>query len=211
MMNMKKILNDYKITIGLVVVAFLIGSWFSGENIPSENVNHNTHSSTSQVWTCSMHPNVQLPESGQCPICFMDLIPLEKEIGSGINPNQLSLSEDAVKLADIETVAAIYGKAEMEIQLSGKIAYDESRIGNITAWVSGRVERMFVDYTGITVNKGDHMIELYSPDLYAAQEELIQARKILGMGSSQSPLYQKIYGIKSVGSTGKTPLNGIGR
>ena len=191
MMNMKKILNDYKITIGLVVVAFLIGSWFSGENIPSENVNHNTHSSTSQVWTCSMHPNVQLPESGQCPICFMDLIPLEKEIGSGINPNQLSLSEDAVKLADIETVAAIYGKAEMEIQLSGKIAYDESRIGNITAWVSGRVERMFVDYTGITVNKGDHMIELYSPDLYAAQEELIQARKILGMGSSQSPLYQK--------------------
>ena len=190
-MKMKQFLNDHKITMGLVLVAFLLGSWFTGGEPTSESVNHNTHSTSSQVWTCSMHPNVQLPESGQCPICLMDLIPLEKESGSGINPNQLSLSEDAVKLADIETVAAAYGKAEMEIQLSGKVVYDESRIRNITAWVPGRVERMFVDYTGITVNKGDHMIELYSPDLYAAQEELIQARKLIGVGSSQSASYQK--------------------
>ncbi|MDP7609735.1 MAG: efflux RND transporter periplasmic adaptor subunit, partial [Candidatus Marinimicrobia bacterium] len=177
-MNIKNILHTNKVTIGLVIVAFILGSWFTGGDSTQINTNstgnHNSHSTQAQTWTCSMHPNVQLPEAGQCPICFMDLIPLEGS-GGGLSANQLSMSEDAVKLANIETVAISYGKAEMAIQLSGKVVYDESRIGNITAWVPGRVERMFVDYTGITVNKGDHMIELYSPDLYAAQEELIQA------------------------------------
>lgn len=191
MMNMKQLLNDYKLTMGLVLTAFLLGSWFAAVDTTLENVNQNTHRESSQVWTCSMHPNVQLPEVGQCPICFMDMIPLVNQSSNSINPNQLSLSENAVKLADIETVTVAYGKAEMVIQLSGKVGYDESRIGNITAWVSGRVERMFVDYTGITVNKGDHMIELYSPDLYAAQEELIQARKLLSTGVSPSASYQK--------------------
>ena len=189
-MNLKQIFKDNKLTIGLVLIAFLLGSWITGGSSASESDTHSSHSTSTRMWICSMHPNVQLPEKGQCPICFMDLIPLERT-GGGLKPNQLSMSEDAVKLANIETVAVLYGKAEMDIQLSGKVVYDESRIGNITAWVPGRVERMFVDYTGITVNKGDHMIELYSPDLYAAQEELIQARKLVGTGSSQSASYQK--------------------
>ncbi len=189
-MNLKQIFKDNKLTIGLVLIAFLLGSWITGGSSASESDTRSTHSTSTRMWICSMHPNVQLPAKGQCPICFMDLIPLERT-GGGLKPNQLSMSEDAVKLANIETVAISYGKAEMDIQLSGKVVYDESRIGNITAWVPGRVERMFVDYTGITVNKGDHMIELYSPDLYAAQEELIQARKLVGTGSSQSASYQK--------------------
>ena len=143
-----------------------------------------------------MHPNVQLPESGQCPICFMDLIPLESESGS-LQPNQLSMSESAMKLASIETIPAAYGIAKMEIQLSGKVEYDESRIRNITAWVPGRLERMFVDYTGITVNKGDHMMELYSPEVYTAQEELIQARKLVESSSGQSAFGQK--NVKEIG------------
>ena len=67
-------------------------------------------------------------------------------------------SESAVKLADIQTVIVGHGIAEMDVQLSGKVEYDESRISNITAWVPGRLERMFVDYTGIRVEKGDHMM-----------------------------------------------------
>jgi Cu(I)/Ag(I) efflux system membrane fusion protein len=57
----------------------------------------------------------------------------------------------------------------------GKVQYDETRVGNITAWVAGRLDRLYVDYTGISVAKGDHMVELYSPMLISAQAELLQA------------------------------------
>lgn len=180
----------HKVTIGLVIVSFLAGIWISmGGSSSRENI-HQEHSVENQIWTCSMHPNVHLPEPGQCPICFMDLIPLES--GSNeLTSKQLSMSENAMKLANIETVPVSFKIAKKDIHLSGKVEYDESRIGKITAWVPGRLERMFVDYTGISVNKGDHMMELYSPELYTAQEELIQARKLVDSNSGKSSLGNK--------------------
>ena len=184
-------IQNNKKTIGLILLAFFLGIWSSGGRSSSTGeLTQESHSIETQVWTCSMHPNVQLPEAGQCPICFMDLIPLESG-NSSLKPNQLSMSESAMKLASIETVPTAYGIAEMEIHLSGKVEVDESRIKNITAWVPGRLERMFVDYTGITVNKGDHLMELYSPEVYTAQEELIQARKLVVSSSGQSAFGQK--------------------
>ena len=203
------ILKNNKITIGLILIAFFLGLWIpNGDSTAKVATNNESHSSETQVWTCSMHPNVQLPESGQCPICFMDLIPLESESGS-LQPNQLSMSESAMKLASIETIPAAYGIAKMEIHLSGKVEYDESRIRNITAWVPGRLERMFVDYTGITVNKGDHMMELYSPEVYTAQEELIQARKLVESSSGQSAFGQKNVKATLAASREKLRLMGL--
>jgi len=132
--------------------------------------------SKAQLWTCAMHPQIKLPESGQCPICFMDLIPLETS-DTGESPMELKMSSVSMELAEIETQLVSRGVARSEIRLSGKVEYDETRLGNITAWVPGRLEQLYVDYTGITVAKGDHMVEIYSPELYAAQEELIQALK----------------------------------
>ena len=203
------ILKNNKITIGLILIAFFLGLWIpNGDSTAKVATNNESHSSETQVWTCSMHPNVQLPESGQCPICFMDLIPLESESGS-LQPNQLSMSESAMKLASIETIPAAYGIAKMEIHLSGKVEFDESRIGNITAWFPGRLERMFVDYTGITVNKGDHMMELYSPEVYTAQEELIQARKLVESSSGQSAFGQKNVKATLAASREKLRLMGL--
>ncbi|MDP6457670.1 MAG: efflux RND transporter periplasmic adaptor subunit [Candidatus Marinimicrobia bacterium] len=127
-------------------------------------------------WTCSMHPDVKLPEPGQCPICFMDLIPVTSSLMGG-GPRQLKMSESAVALAEVQTVPVRRGVAHVEVRLSGKVEYDETRLANITSWVPGRLERLFVDYTGITVRKGDHLVELYSPELFSAQEELLQARR----------------------------------
>ena len=55
-----------------------------------------------------------------------------------------------------------------------KVEYDETRVEYITSWVPGRLDRLYVDYTGVPVKKGDHMVYLYSPELFAAQEELVQ-------------------------------------
>lgn len=166
--------NNYKIIL-VSILAFYLGGLILG---PSDHDTSNaTDSTTPTSWTCSMHPSIKLPEKGQCPICFMDLIPL-KETEGGLTANQITLSEEASQLASIQTVIVKSGIPTKEIHLSGKISYDETRVRTITAWVPGRLERLFVDYTGISVEKGDHMIELYSPDLYAAQEELIQARRL---------------------------------
>jgi Cu(I)/Ag(I) efflux system membrane fusion protein len=59
----------------------------------------------------------------------------------------------------------------------GKVDYDETRLADITAWVGGRLDRLYVDYTGVPVRKGDHLVSMYSPDLIVAQRELILAMK----------------------------------
>jgi len=169
----------------LVAVAFFIGLWIG---LPGDSEgSHKNNNVTEEVeaWTCSMHPSVHLPEPVQCPICFMDLIPVAKS-SSSVNRNELSLSKEAQALAGVETIAVQHGEAFAEIQVSGKVDFDETRIKSITAWVPGRIERLFVDFTGISVQKGDHLVELYSPELYSAQEEFLQSVKMMGTDPSLS-------------------------
>jgi Cu(I)/Ag(I) efflux system membrane fusion protein len=123
-----------------------------------------------------MHPQVRQPEPGQCPICGMDLIPVQEESGGDIGPRQLKLSKAARKLAEIQTATVQRQLPEREIRMVGKVDYDETRVRHITARVPGRLDRLFVDYTGVPVQKGDHLVSLYSPELLAAQEELIRAK-----------------------------------
>ena len=138
------------------------------------------------TWTCSMHPQVRLPEAGQCPICFMDLIPATAGDEVDLGPRTLQLSEAAVALAEIETAPAEKRSVAHEVGLTGKVALDETRMAYITSRVAGRLDRLFVDYTGVTVRAEDHLVEIYSPTLYTAQQELLQAietAKRLGSGS----------------------------
>jgi Cu(I)/Ag(I) efflux system membrane fusion protein len=62
-----------------------------------------------------------------------------------------------------------------EIRTVGKLDYNERRLALITARIDGRVDRVYADYTGIQVKAGDHLVEIYSPELYSAQAELIRA------------------------------------
>jgi Cu(I)/Ag(I) efflux system membrane fusion protein len=130
------------------------------------------------VWTCSMHPQIQLPEPGKCPICFMELIPLKRREETGRQSlREIALSEDARKLAGIATEPVRRLDVAVETRMVGKVDYDETRVRNITAWTGGRVDKMYVDYTGGTVGKGQPMVSVYSPELLTAQAELIQAVK----------------------------------
>ncbi len=125
------------------------------------------------VWTCSMHPQIQLPSEGLCPICFMDLIPLEPGADE-VGLRRLSVTREAAALLDIETSTVERRPIARDVRMVGKIDYDETRLKYITAWVGGRLDRLYVDYTGVSVQEGDHMVLLYSPELIGAQEELFQ-------------------------------------
>ncbi len=156
--------------VAALITGFLLRGFFAPS--PQKPQTANTQPQNT-IWTCSMHPQIQLPESGQCPICFMDLIPLEAEPGGG--EREIRISPYAAKLAELETVPVERRFAAAEIRMVGKVDVDETRLYTISAWVPGRIDRLFVDYTGMPVNKGDHLAEIYSPELLNAQKELFYA------------------------------------
>lgn len=124
------------------------------------------------LWTCSMHPQIRATKPGDCPICGMDLIPVVKTEGG---MRTLALSPESKALMRIATLPVERQFVGHEIRMVGRVDYDETRLGYITAWVSGRLDRLYVDYTGVEVKQGDHLAYIYSEQLYSAQEELILA------------------------------------
>ncbi len=165
-------------TVIIILAAFLAGFLIRGGKVAQETKAPKTTAvqSEQQWWTCAMHPQIRQPKPGKCPICFMDLIPVttsEKELGA----RQIVFSEDALKLMEVQTTPVERKFAEAEVRMVGKVDYDESRVKEIAAWVPGRIDRLYVDFTGILVRRGDHMVYLYSPQLLSAQAELLQAVK----------------------------------
>ncbi|MFH1994621.1 MAG: efflux RND transporter periplasmic adaptor subunit, partial [Nitrospinota bacterium] len=99
------------------------------------------------------------------------------ESGGEESKVSLTLNSIGLKLAEVETAEVRYGGGYHSVRISGKIDYDETRLSYISAWVPGRIDKLFVDFTGIKVRKGEPLIKLYSPDLLATQEEYLQAIK----------------------------------
>ena len=155
----------------VAIGAFVLGGlFFGGDKATVNNQAGHEHatatSSESTIWTCSMHPQIKLPKSGKCPICFMDLIPLNTGLGDGeLGPRQLRLSESAKQLARIQTTPVVRAFAEAEVRMVGKVAYDETKLAYITAWVPGRLDRLFADFTGVAVKKGDHLVEIIPDEI----------------------------------------------
>lgn len=159
----------------IIIAAFLAGFFVRGGKVTQEKTPDTaTMQSQQQWWTCAMHPQIRQPKPGKCPICFMDLIPISQESPRAAG-REISFSNEAIKLMEIETTMVERKFVEAQIYMVGKVDYDESRIKYITAWVPGRIDRLYVDFTGIQVSKGDHMVYLYSPQLISAQAELLQA------------------------------------
>ena len=183
-------MKKYIIYTGILAVGLLLG-WllFGNSSNEKEEHNHNETVETNQMWTCSMHPQIMQPEAGDCPICGMDLIPSEAG-ADGLSADQFKLTKNAMALANIQT--SIVGKASIEdstTKLSGKIAENEEANTVQVSYFSGRIERLNVSFTGEEVRKGQLLATIYSPELYAAQQELITAASLK---ESQPELYKAV-------------------
>ncbi|MBN2071588.1 MAG: efflux RND transporter periplasmic adaptor subunit [Candidatus Krumholzibacteriota bacterium] len=185
-MNSKTALNSRNgliLLAAIVLIAFMAGYFSRGNRDSGEIPGEHEHSgsvtaevSQTALWTCSMHPQIKLPSPGKCPICFMDLIPVETGSGDDrLEERQLRMTPAAIKLAGIVTAPVTRGFVEAEIRVTGDITNDETRVTYISSRMPGRLDRLFADYTGIEVKKGDPLVSIYSPDLVGAQEELLQA------------------------------------
>lgn len=129
-------------------------------------------------WTCGMHPSVKMDKSGKCPICAMDLVPVYEK-GTGIEEEgavaTVELGERARALAQVKTDVVSFRSLTKDIYTVGLIEYDERLKATVAAWVPSRIDRLFVDFTGTQVIKGEAMVWIYSPDLVSTQEEYLLA------------------------------------
>lgn len=181
---MKKIkINRSIIIVALSMLAIgLIVGWWAKPSVSLEtSINADQHDhgpdAESQIWTCSMHPQIRQPEPGQCPICGMDLIPLESET-SDADPLELRMSPTAMQLANVQTTLIGTGQATREVRMNGKVQADERLVFSQVTHLEGRVEQLSINYTGEPVRKGQQLATIYSPELVTAQEELFSAQKI---------------------------------
>jgi membrane fusion protein, copper/silver efflux system len=181
----KNIKENYRLVLGVLVIGLFLG-WLifhpsKAERVSAEIIEgHEGHDHSSEdptTWTCSMHPQIKQDKPGQCPICAMDLIPLTttQSAGEFFDPNEIVLTESAAKLADIQTMVVSKGTAQKSLYLQGKVQADERNIAELTARFGGRIEKLFVNFTGQNVQKGEKLATIYSPDLVTAQRELLEA------------------------------------
>ena len=132
-----------------------------------------------------MHPQIRMSDPGLCPLCGMDLVPVTG-MQEGGGERRLVMSPADQKLAEIETSLVERKFVDAKIRMVGKIEYDETLVRNISSYVPGRIDRLFVNFTGIKVKKGDHLAEIYSPDLLTAQAELIEATMRVAKSGDES-------------------------
>ena len=126
-----------------------------------------------------MHPQIKMEKPGNCPICGMELIPLEdtKNEGENIASNEIVMSEEAIQLANIQISKIVKSNAKKEIRLLGTIKPDERRLFSQVSHIPGRIEKLYINFTGEKVRKGQKIVRLYSPELISAQKELFEAIK----------------------------------
>lgn len=159
----------------------------SSASHPSSGGEHRHDDKT--VWTCSMHPQIRKSEPGQCPICGMDLIPIgsHDDPGSAAKTNQVVLSPRAQALLKLRTTAVRrQPDAAAELHLLGRFEPDETTLKTITAWTSGRIDRLHVNVTGQRVRAGQVTATLYSPEVFAAHQDLIVAKRQVDKAQTSS-------------------------
>ncbi|AWW31907.1 efflux RND transporter periplasmic adaptor subunit [Echinicola strongylocentroti] len=166
------------IVLGAFVSGGIIG-WALTSNEPkAEGSIEHDHSGES-IYTCSMHPQIKQEEPGSCPICGMDLVPLSTLSDSdSADPYVMTMSPEAVALANIATsTLKTGGAAGGGLSLSGAIEADERKVTTVSANFGGRVDALFVAFTGQEVKQGQRLARIYSPDLITAHRELVEAKK----------------------------------
>ncbi|OHC01531.1 MAG: hypothetical protein A3H23_07010 [Planctomycetes bacterium RIFCSPLOWO2_12_FULL_40_19] len=217
-MSFKQIYSHYKLFLIPTLVIFLI-PFITTPKINNlvfiQNISFITSIANAEetkekkiiYWTCGMHPSVKMDKPGKCPICAMDLVPVYEK-GAGAEEGAVStieLSEHARNLAQVKTDVVSFKTLTKDIYTVGQIEYDERLKAAVSAWIPGRIDKLFIDFTGTEVIKGESMIWLYSPELVSTQEEYLLALETLEK-VKESPFSEVVTGAKSLVAASKKRL-----
>ncbi len=163
-------------TLIIVLVSAIIG--FGAAYLllsPSDIGSSEQHDSQEQLYTCGMHPEIISEEPGYCPICGMKLTP-KKESGSSMEGG-IMIDPTTRHNIGIKTVEATKRQLTKSIRAFAKVEYAEPSIHTVNIKIPGWVEKLYADHEGASVEAGEPLIEVYSPELVAAQREYLVAVK----------------------------------
>ncbi|MEQ8357884.1 MAG: efflux RND transporter periplasmic adaptor subunit [Cytophagales bacterium] len=168
---------------GLILVGLSLGWLFFGgspdqpQSLDEHIEQVHTDEEGNIIYTCSMHPSIRENEPGDCPICGMELIPVTQGDTGAESPYELTMSEAAAKLAEVQTTTVIKDFAVSTHRLPGRIMVDERRLKTLPAHVPGRIEELYINFTGEYISQGERVASIYSPQLVSAQKELLEVAK----------------------------------
>jgi Cu(I)/Ag(I) efflux system membrane fusion protein len=156
-----------------VIVISIIG--FAIYYFVNKSKDQPDHVHQTTVYTCPMHPEIIRDKPGSCPICGMTLVKKENRERpiEGIPIENLLKPTDNFIVGNYQTTTPKDTTISSEINLPGMVAYDPNSSINITARISGRIEKMYVNYKYQKVNKGQKLFDLYSPELLTEQQNFI--------------------------------------
>ena len=148
---------------------------------------HQHETAIKQVYYCPMHPNYTSDRPGQCPICGMTLVLKKEGKGEGVKAmekGEVFISPEKQQLIGVKTAKVGFATLEKVIQAKGIVEYDESRLFDVNTKFEGWIEKLFVNYTGKLVNKGNALFTIYSPELVSAEEEYLLSLKNRDIGQN---------------------------
>ncbi len=166
-------IKKYGTYLALLAAGLVLGYLIFGTTEKRDDHTSQTGKGVQTQWTCSMHPQINKTEKGDCPLCGMALIAVETS-GAILEANQFRMSEDAMALANIETTTIGVNDLENNtLVLSGVITSNEKTNAVQTTIFDGRIENLNVNYVGEYVKKGQQIGVIYAPEMYTAQDRLL--------------------------------------
>lgn len=131
-----------------------------------------------KTYTCPMHPQIIQDKPGTCPICGMELVP----VNAGGDKTEVTLSESQIELANITVQRVSIQEIGNSILLNGRLRADETQTEMVSTRVPGRLDKLFIKETGVRITQGQVIYEIYSEQLLTFQQEYLlaleQARSI---------------------------------
>lgn len=152
------------------VKLFIILTLISCGIISCGESNKQTHTHQEQTFTCPMHPDVVKNEMDICPICHMDLVPVNKNSSKN---SELMLSDDQIKLANIRTLKIENSGFSSATELKGMLKSNPLSTLIISSKFAGRIEQLFFKETGLNIKAGQAIFSLYSEELLTLQKDYL--------------------------------------
>lgn len=149
---------------------------FVGSCKEEQKEEHARHEEQRQaIYTCPMHPEVLKNTPGSCPICGMDLVKKEEEAKAvhHVDLDVLLKPTNAFVVSTVQLTTIAQRDENIELDVLGNVAYDTRQIGTVSSRVSGRVEKLYIRYKYQRVQKGQRVMDIYSPELATAQQNLL--------------------------------------
>src|SRR3972149_5149048 len=125
-------------------------------------------------WRAPMDPNYISEKPGKSPM-GMDLVPVYADEHESPSAHSIRIDPVTIQNMGIRTEVVKRGPLVKVIRTVGRVDYNERLVTFINTKFKGWIERLYVDQTGQPIAKGQELFDVYSPDLYAAQEEYLAA------------------------------------